>query len=73
MSKYFKFIGLLLPFCTMCSQKENKEDIGRCGCGRSPTGYCIGWHNLDEGTFQHMKQQWIEEQFRKDAEVDDNG
>ena len=19
-----------------------------CGCGRSPTGECIGWHNLSE-------------------------
>ena len=45
-----------------------KVEPTKCGCGRSPTGYCIGWHNLDENTFQHMKQQWIEEQFRKDAE-----
>ena len=22
--------------------------IGSCGCGRSPTGYCIGWHGLTE-------------------------
>ena len=22
--------------------------IGTCGCGRSPTGNCIGWHGLNE-------------------------
>ena len=32
--------------------KENKEDIGRCGCGRSPTGYCIGWHGLSEEAYR---------------------
>ncbi len=23
-----------------------------CGCGRSPTGKCIGWHNLSEKEYQ---------------------
>jgi len=23
-----------------------------CGCGRSPTGQCIGWHNLTEEEYQ---------------------
>lgn len=32
--------------------KENKEDIGRCGCGRSPTGKCIGWHGLTEDDYR---------------------
>ena len=25
-----------------------REDGPKCGCGRSPTGYCIGWHGLTE-------------------------
>jgi hypothetical protein len=25
---------------------------GTCGCGRSPTGNCIGWHGLTEDAFQ---------------------
>jgi hypothetical protein len=25
---------------------------GTCGCGRSPTGDCIGWHALTESEFQ---------------------
>lgn len=31
---------------------ENGEPIGQCGCGRSPTGFCIGWHALDEEIFR---------------------
>ena len=23
-----------------------------CGCGRSPTGKCIGWHSLSEDEFK---------------------
>lgn len=33
--------------------KENPEEFGKCGCGRSPTGKCVGWHGLTE-------EQWIE-------------
>ena len=25
---------------------------GTCGCGRSPTGDCIGWHALSESEYQ---------------------
>jgi hypothetical protein len=28
------------------------EEIGKCGCGRSPTGKCIGWHGLSEEQFR---------------------
>jgi hypothetical protein len=28
--------------------KEDADEIGKCGCGRSPTGKCIGWHGLTE-------------------------
>ncbi len=33
--------------------KENPEEFGNCGCGRSPNGKCIGWHGLTE-------EQWVE-------------
>jgi len=26
--------------------------IGTCGCGRSPTGNCIGWHALSEENYR---------------------
>jgi hypothetical protein len=48
--------------------KENKEDIGTCGCGRSPTGKCIGWHGLPQEEFQRLQRNWLEEELRKDAE-----
>ena len=28
--------------------KEDAKQFGKCGCGRSPTGKCIGWHGLNE-------------------------
>ena len=31
---------------------EDDKKIGTCGCGRSPTGDCIGWHGLSEEQFQ---------------------
>lgn len=34
---------------------------GTCGCGRSPTGDCIGWHNLTEEEFQRKLAEYIAE------------
>ena len=36
--------------------KENTSEFGKCGCGRSPTGKCIGWHGLSEDEFQIRKE-----------------
>jgi hypothetical protein len=38
--------------------KENKKDIGTCGCGRSPTGKCIGWHGLTEEAYQERLEKY---------------
>ena len=35
----------------MIMSTDNKPK-GTCGCGRSPTGNCIGWHNLTEAAYQ---------------------
>ena len=51
--------------------KENVEDIGKCGCGRSPTGKCIGWHGLTEEAFSHAQMLWMEDQLRKDTEIEE--
>jgi hypothetical protein len=32
--------------------QEDESKVGQCGCGRSPTGKCIGWHGLSEAEFQ---------------------
>ena len=31
---------------------EELKTVGSCGCGRSPTGKCIGWHGLNEEAYQ---------------------
>jgi hypothetical protein len=44
-----------------------------CGCKRSPTGKCIGWHSLSEEEYQKKKvewtnrQKWEKEEARKKA------
>ena len=35
-----------------------KEVIIPCGCGRSPTGECIGWHNLTNEEFKIRLHEW---------------
>jgi hypothetical protein len=45
--------------------KENVEEIGKCGCGRSPTGKCIGWHGLSEAEFQSKLQNYLAEEANK--------
>jgi hypothetical protein len=32
--------------------KEDPKEFGRCGCGRSPTGKCCGWHGLTEDQYK---------------------
>lgn len=39
-----------------------------CGCGRSPTGKCIGWHGLSEGDYLIQKNQWELDQYKKQAQ-----
>jgi len=29
-----------------------------CGCGRSPTGKCIGWHSLSEKDFKKKLEDY---------------
>ena len=38
--------------------KENAEEFGKCGCGRSPTGKCCGWHGLTEEQFQERLEKY---------------
>ena len=36
--------------------KEDTNKVGQCGCGRSPTGKCCGWHGLTEEQFVERKE-----------------
>lgn len=47
--------------------KENPEEFGKCGCGRSPTGKCIGWHGLNEEQLVEAKRLWDLEEYKKQA------
>ena len=38
------------------------ENYMSCSCGRSPTGKCVGWHNLSEDEYQNKKVAWEERQ-----------
>jgi hypothetical protein len=51
--------------------KENTNEFGKCGCGRSPTGKCIGWHGLSESQFQSKLAEYMAEEQRKDDEFND--
>jgi len=39
--------------------KDNGDDFGTCGCGRSPNGKCVGWHGLSEQEWAEGKTQLI--------------
>ena len=39
-----------------------KENGVPCGCGRSPTGFCIGWHGLSEEEYKQKFEEYQREQ-----------
>jgi hypothetical protein len=39
--------------------------IGTCGCGRSPTGDCIGWHGLTEDAFKQKLEEYQSKQLNE--------
>jgi hypothetical protein len=44
-----------------------------CGCGRSPTGQCCGWHNLTEEQYQQKLAEYNEAQKKVDeAKAEEN-
>ena len=49
------------PMPEVSRRFNDQDDIGRCGCGRSPTGKCIGWHGLTEQQYQVKLAEYIAE------------
>ena len=37
---------------------EEVKRVGTCGCGRSPTGDCCGWHALSEDAFRQKLSEY---------------
>jgi len=40
------------------ASEDGKGKIGSCGCGRSPTGSCIGWHGLSEDAYRQALAEY---------------
>lgn len=40
---------------------------GTCGCGRSPTGDCIGWHSLTEDAYKEALSKYQENEKNKNS------
>jgi len=49
--------------------KENVKDIGNCGCGRSPDGYCCGWHGLTEDQYKVELEKYLTNQLDKNGKA----
>ena len=32
--------------------------MNKCGCGRSPTGFCIGWHSLTKEEYERKLAEY---------------
>jgi hypothetical protein len=43
----------------------NPRVAGQCGCGRSPTGKCCGWHALTESAYQERLAEYNDSQLEK--------
>ena len=46
---------------------------GTCGCGRSPTGNCIGWHALSESAFQSKLESYLADEQSKEIKDSTQG
>jgi hypothetical protein len=49
----------------MYIKTTNEFNMAECGCGRSPTGNCIGWHNLTEEQYKEKKSAYEAKQAAK--------
>jgi hypothetical protein len=45
--------------------QEDSSEVGRCGCGRSPTGVCCGWHGLTEDEFRQALAEYEDKQLKE--------
>jgi hypothetical protein len=52
-------------------QVKADKEFGGCGCGRSPTGKCIGWHGLSEDEYRVKLAEYEDSLFKEpnDKEV----
>ena len=47
------------------SRVKRMGEASKCGCGRSPTGNCIGWHSLTDSEYQVKRATYEKRQAEK--------
>jgi hypothetical protein len=52
--------------------RVDQMKTGTCGCGRSPTGNCIGWHSLSEDAFQARLAEFTAQKEAAESQVKDS-
>jgi hypothetical protein len=52
---------------TLSAIIRRNEMSKECGCGRSPTGKCIGWHNLTNEQYVAKKAEYEKQQLNESA------
>jgi hypothetical protein len=57
------------PYNMQVRVKENPEEFGSCGCGRSPNGKCCGWHGLSEEQYQIVLEEYEKSLFEDGDEI----
>lgn len=45
----------------MNQKTDLREELVPCGCGRSPSGYCTGLHNMTEEQYRSYVQDKFDE------------
>ena len=38
---------------------DNMSTDRKCGCGKSPTGFCIGWHGLNQKEYEEKLKEFL--------------
>jgi len=51
----------LLNTNASCDGQGGMNDMSKCGCGRSPTGMCKGWHGLTAEEFEAKLEKFKQE------------
>lgn len=47
------------------NMNQSQPKKGTCGCGRSPTGDCVGWHALSEEAYKQKLAEHLEKTLDK--------
>jgi hypothetical protein len=66
LKKYIPCISLARQFDEFVQGARKMSEDRNCGCGRSPTGLCIGWHSLGEDEYKKALEEWKARENQKD-------